>query len=83
MRNLAAEVGYSATAIYSYFADKDAVLKALMDADCVALRRALDDAAAEPDPVEKRVRKMGRGRRVWLPLPRPLPVPMLTEQPPA
>jgi AcrR family transcriptional regulator len=59
MRNLAAKVGYSATAIYSYFADKDAVLKALMDADCVALRRAMDDAAAEPDPVE-RLRKMGR-----------------------
>ncbi len=59
MRNLATKVGYSATAIYSYFADKGAVLRALMDADCVALRRAMDEAAAEPDPVE-RVRKMGR-----------------------
>src|SRR5215207_9061557 len=58
MRNLAAKVGYSATAIYSYFADKDAVLRALLDADCAALRRAMDDAA-EPNPVE-RVRKMGR-----------------------
>ncbi len=59
MRNLAAKVGYSATAIYSYFADKDAVLRALLDADCEALRRAMDDAADEPDPVE-RLRKMGR-----------------------
>ncbi len=59
MRNLAAKVGYSATAIYSYFADKNAVLRALLDADCGALRRALDDAAVEPDPVE-RLRKFGR-----------------------
>jgi AcrR family transcriptional regulator len=59
MRNLAAKVGYSATAIYSYFADKNAVLRALMDADCAALRRAMDDAAAEADPVE-RVRRLGR-----------------------
>jgi AcrR family transcriptional regulator len=59
MRNLAAKVGYSATAIYSYFADKNAVLRALLDADCVALRRAMDDAAGEPDPVE-RLGQMGR-----------------------
>jgi AcrR family transcriptional regulator len=59
MRNLAAKVGYSATAIYSYFADKKDVLRALLDADCVALRRAMDGAAAEPDPVE-RLRKVGR-----------------------
>lgn len=59
MRNLANKVGYSATAIYSYFADKNAVLRALLDADCEALRRAFDDAAAEPEPVE-RLRKMGR-----------------------
>ena len=59
MRNLAAKVGYSATAIYSYFADKNAVLRALLDADCAALYQAMDDAAAEPNPVE-RVRKMGR-----------------------
>jgi AcrR family transcriptional regulator len=59
MRNLATKVGYSPTAIYSYFADKDAVLRALMDTDCIALRRAMDDAATEPDPIE-RVRKMGQ-----------------------
>ena len=59
MRNLAAKVGYSATAIYFYFADKKAVLRALLDADCAALRRAMDAAAAEADPVE-RLRKMGR-----------------------
>src|SRR5215207_10274035 len=59
MRNLAAKVGYSATAIYSYFADKNAVLRALLDADCVALRRALDVAAAEPDPLD-RLRMIGR-----------------------
>src|SRR5829696_9883196 len=59
MRNLAAKVGYSATAIYSYFADKNAVLRALLDADCEALRRAMDDAATEPDPIE-RLRRLGR-----------------------
>src|SRR5436190_2065458 len=53
MRNLAAKVGYSATAIYSYFADKNAVLRALLDADCEVLRRALDAAAAEPDPLDR------------------------------
>ena len=58
MRNLAAKVGYSATAIYSYFADKNAVLRALLDEDCESLRRAMDDAAAEADPVE-RLRKLG------------------------
>jgi len=58
MRSLATKVGYSPTAIYSYFTDKDAVLRALMDADCVALRRAMDTATPEPDPIE-RVRKMG------------------------
>ena len=60
MRNLAAKVGYSATAIYSYFADKNAVLRALLDADCEALRRALDSAATEPDPLD-RLRMIGRG----------------------
>jgi AcrR family transcriptional regulator len=59
MRNLAAKVGYSATALYSYFADKNAVLRALLDADCEDLRRAMDDAAAEAEPVE-RLRKLGR-----------------------
>jgi AcrR family transcriptional regulator len=59
MRNLAAKVGYSATAIYSYFADKSAVLRALMDADCDALRRAMDEAATELDPLEQ-LRKFGR-----------------------
>ena len=59
MRNLAAKVGYSATAIYSYFADKNAVLRALLDADCEALRRAMDEAAAEPDPLD-RLRMFGR-----------------------
>lgn len=60
MRNLAAKVGYSATAIYSYFADKNAVLRALLDADCEALRRAMDAAATEPDPID-RLRMIGRG----------------------
>lgn len=58
MRKLAAKVGYTATAIYSYFADRDDVLRAIMDADCVALRRAMDDAASEADPLV-RIRKMG------------------------
>jgi AcrR family transcriptional regulator len=59
MRALAAKVGYSATAIYSYFADKKAVLRALLDADCAALRRAMDHAVAESDPIE-RLRRLGR-----------------------
>jgi AcrR family transcriptional regulator len=59
MRNLAAKVGYSATAIYSYFADKNAVLRALLDTDCAALCRAMGNGTAAPDPIE-RLREMGR-----------------------
>lgn len=59
MRNLAARIGYSATAIYSYFADKQAVLRAVLDAECEALHRAMSDAAAEADVVE-RLRRMSR-----------------------
>jgi AcrR family transcriptional regulator len=58
MRKLADRVGYTPTALYYHFEDKDAVLRALMDADCTALRRGLDRAGKVDDPVE-RLRVMG------------------------
>ena len=58
MRKLADRVGYTPTALYYHFEDKDAVLQALMDADCTALRKGLDRAGKVDDPVE-RLRVMG------------------------
>jgi AcrR family transcriptional regulator len=58
MRKLADRVGYTPTALYYHFQDKDAVLQALMEADCMALRKGLDRAGKVEDPVE-RLRVMG------------------------
>ena len=58
MRKLADRVGYTPTALYYHFEDKNAVLQALMDADCSALRKGLDPAAKVEDPIE-RLRVMG------------------------
>jgi len=59
MRKLAAKIGYTATAIYFHFADKESLLRALMDTDSKALRAGLDQASAIEDPVEK-IRIMGQ-----------------------
>src|SRR5262245_485009 len=58
MRKLADRVGYTPTALYYHFEDKDAVLQSRMDADCLAVRKGLDRAEKEKDPVE-RLRVMG------------------------
>jgi len=58
MRKLADRVGYTPTALYYHFEDKDAVLQALMDADCTALRKGLDRAGKVKDPIA-RLRVMG------------------------
>jgi AcrR family transcriptional regulator len=58
MRKLADAVGCTATNLYYHFKDKEAVLVALMEADCTAFRKSLDAASKEKDPVE-RLRKMG------------------------
>jgi AcrR family transcriptional regulator len=57
MRKLADAVGYTATNLYYHFKDKEAVLFALMEADCKALRKSLDAAGKEKDPVA-RLKKM-------------------------
>jgi AcrR family transcriptional regulator len=60
MRGIAKEMGgYSATTLYLYFRDKEAILRALCDADFLALRGAFDRIARVADPVE-RLREIGR-----------------------
>jgi AcrR family transcriptional regulator len=58
MRKLAARIGYTATGIYHHFADKQAVLRALLDADFRAFRKALGRIGRVDDPVE-RIQRMG------------------------
>jgi AcrR family transcriptional regulator len=59
MRKIAAKIDYSATALYTHFADKEALLLALCDADFLALRHAFDRIARIADPIE-RLRALGR-----------------------
>jgi AcrR family transcriptional regulator len=59
MRKLAAKVGYSATAIYFHFPDKDALLGELVEREFMKFRRAFDRAGqVSSDPLE-RLRQMG------------------------
>jgi AcrR family transcriptional regulator len=58
MRKLASRIGYTATGIYHHFADKQDVLRALMDADFKAFRAGLGRIGRVDDPIE-RIRKMG------------------------
>lgn len=65
MRKLAAKIGYSATAIYFHFPDKDALLGELVEREFMKFRRGFDqagqpDASGVPatDPIE-RLRRMG------------------------
>lgn len=60
MRKLAARIGYTATAIYFHFPDKDALLVELVDQQFMTFRRAFDRFQGEPDPIQ-RLRKMGIG----------------------
>ena len=58
MRKLAAKVNYTATAIYSHFPDKEALLGELVEHEFIRFRRAFDRTAKIADPIE-RLRKMG------------------------
>jgi AcrR family transcriptional regulator len=58
MRKLAAKIGYSATAIYFHFPDKDALLGEIVEREFMKFRRAFDQAGQVSDPIE-RLRQMG------------------------
>jgi len=58
MRKIADRIEYSATAIYQYFPDKDALLREICERDFTALAQQSLKVAREPDPVE-RLRKLG------------------------
>jgi len=55
MREIAKGIGYSATSIYSHFADKEAVLRAICDTDFSALASSLRSIMQIPDPVERMI----------------------------
>lgn len=59
MRAIADQIGYTATAIYHHFADKDALMFELCANDFRALGVALTSIGGIADPVE-RIRQMGR-----------------------
>jgi AcrR family transcriptional regulator len=58
MRRIADQIGYTATAIYHHFADKDALLNELCLLDFRALGEALRQMDQIPDPID-RLRTMG------------------------
>ena len=59
MRKLAAKIGYSATAIYFHFPDKEALLGELVEREFMKFRRAFDQAGQlGSDPIE-RLQRMG------------------------
>jgi len=60
MREIAKRIGYSATSIYLHFADKDAVLRAVCDADFLALATSLKNIMRIADPV-MRMQALGQG----------------------
>src|SRR6185436_13147919 len=58
MRRIADQIGYTATAIYHHFQDKDALLNELCLMDFRALGEALRKMGEIPDPIS-RIRAMG------------------------
>ena len=58
MRKIAAEVEYTAMALYRHFADKESLLRALCLEDFRTLRHAMDAIVGDPDPVA-RLGRMG------------------------
>jgi AcrR family transcriptional regulator len=60
MREIGKRIGYSATSIYSHFADKDAVLRAICDTDFLALASSLNSIMQIPDPLERMI-ALGHG----------------------
>jgi len=59
MRAIAAKIGYTATAIYHHFRDKDALIEELCVADFTALGHAMYRIGRIEDPVE-RLQKLGQ-----------------------
>lgn len=59
MRRIANQIGYTATALYHHFVDKDALLNELCATDFRALGEALRQVGQMPDPIT-RIRMMGR-----------------------
>ena len=60
MREIAKRIGYSATSIYLHFVDKEALLRAILDTDMLALATSLKEILAIADPVE-RMHALGQG----------------------
>lgn len=59
MRKVADKIGYSATTLYNYFDDKEALLYALCDADFGTLQELFKKIGKIADPIE-RLRKLGQ-----------------------
>jgi AcrR family transcriptional regulator len=59
MRKIADKIGYSATTLYNHFDDKEALLRALCDADFGALEEAFQKIGKIADPIE-RMRRLGQ-----------------------
>jgi AcrR family transcriptional regulator len=59
MRAIAAKIGYTPTAIYHHFEDKEALVAELSALDFRAFAQALRDIGAVADPIE-RLRRTGR-----------------------
>ncbi|MGB4811370.1 MAG: TetR/AcrR family transcriptional regulator [Methylophilaceae bacterium] len=53
MREIAKRIDYSATSIYLHFTDKEAVLRAIIDTDMLALASSLKEVLQMADPVER------------------------------
>src|SRR5579862_9021648 len=51
MRKVAHRIEYSATALYAYFEDKEALIRELCDRDFLALAEAMAGLAKDPDPL--------------------------------
>ena len=60
MREIAKRMGFSPTAIYLYFTDKEALIRELCDTDFLALAGDLQSIGRITDPVE-RLRQLGLG----------------------
>lgn len=59
MREIAKQVGYSPTALYLHFADKENLLKALCEKDYLALSEGMNKIMEHSDPIE-RLNLLGR-----------------------
>ncbi len=60
MREIAKIIGYSATSIYLHFKDKEALLRAICDADFLALASSLNNILQIKDPVDRMI-ALGQG----------------------